>query len=307
MDDKTRYLVGLYKNEMLHKEIYSRLAKIEKDKGLKMALLELSVMEAKHERLWGEILIINNVRLPKPTFRFSVMLALLLRRIVGLALSVKLIEYFEEGLEKKFEDTLKKVKLTGREAKIIKTIERDEVQHERPLEEEVISHGKLLANIRDVAFGLNDGLVELLAVIVGFAAAISNPLVILLAGFIVSISGTLSMAGGAYLSTEYEASVEKKGRRGGASKSAFYVGVMYFIGTLFPLAPFLFGLVGYAGIAVAIIVTALALTVSSSIIAVISDTSIARKVGKTLLISLGIDMITILIGVWARAMFNLPV
>jgi VIT1/CCC1 family predicted Fe2+/Mn2+ transporter len=306
MDEKIVYLEELYRNEALHKIVYSKLSEIEKEKELKSILEKLSKMEERHKALWGKILSINRIRPPAYKAKLMPALIILVRRIVGLALTVKFIGYFEEGLEKKFDTVMNSMPLSKKEAAIVKAIYDDETKYERVLEEKLIGYGKIFNNIRDVAFGMNDGLVEILGVIVGLAAAITNPLLIVLGGIIVSVAGTLSMGGGAYLSTEYENSLKKGGGKN-SLKSGFYVGIMYFIGTLFPLSPFLLGIAGFTGIALSIIATAIVLTVTSAIIAIISNNNISRMVGKTLLISLGIAAITIAIGVYARSVLNLPV
>ncbi len=306
MDEKIKYLEELYENESLHREVYGKFALIEKNAELKAILEKLSKMESRHEALWGKILSINKVKPMAYKARLLVALIIFLKRILGLALTVKFIEYFEEGLERKFDMLMEKMPLGKKEAAIVKEIYDDENKHERGLEERLISYGKILNNIRDIAFGMNDGLVELLGVVVGLAAALSDPLLIVLGGIIVATAGTLSMGGGAYLSTEYENTI-KKGKGKSPFRSGLYVGVMYFVGTLFPLSPFIFGFVGFTGIALAILATAIVLTITSAIIAIISDNHIGKMVGKTLLISLGIAAITIIIGAYARSVLMLPV
>jgi VIT1/CCC1 family predicted Fe2+/Mn2+ transporter len=310
MKGKISYLEDLYKNEILHMHVYAQLALSEKNKKMASVLKKLSAMEEKHGMYWGEILEINKIRPPHVSTKFFAALILMLRKLFGLALTVKFIEYFEEGLEARFDQIIKNGGLGKNELRIVNKIKVDEDTNERVLEEELIAHGNILNNIRDVIFGLNDGLVELLGVVVGLAAALTDPVLILLGGFIVAVSGTLSMAGGAYLSTEYEKTVVEVGKRTNNAtplRSAFYVGIMYFVGTLCPLSPFIFGIVGTTAIALSIIVTAIVLTVASTIIAIISDTSITKRIGKTLLISLGIAAITITIGIYARMVLNLPV
>jgi vacuolar iron transporter family protein len=307
--EKARYLEELYRNEMHHMHIYGKFAETEKHKDLKEILQTLATMEAKHAKWWAEILEINNI---KPVARGTqrvVPFYIFLRRIFGLGLTIKIIENMELGLEDKFRKILTSADLAPREKAIIKRIDDDESKNERALEEKVAGYGRVISNVRDIVFGMNDGMVELLAVVVGLAAALTNPVLVLLGGFIVSVSGTLSMAGGAYLSTEYEISVVEKKKRIGVTtplRSAVYVGVMYFIGTLFPLSPFIFGLTGYVAIAVAIIVTAIILTIAATMIAVLSDTSVSKRILKTLLISLGIAAITIIIGMYARSILHLP-
>ncbi len=310
MDEKENYLRKLYNNENLHREVYARLAHKEDNPQLKKILEKLAKMEESHRGGYEKLLKLNGMRVPDERVGLYTEMTILLRRIVGLALTVKIIEYFEMQLERGFEAFLKKEPLDSREAAIIGYIDRDEEYNERVLEDAVIGYGKIINNIRDVAFGMNDGLVELLGVVVGLAAALNNPLLILVGGIIVAVAGTLSMGGGAYLSTEYEMTINKKkgeADKNAALRSGIYVGVTYFIGTLFPLAPFALGFSGTPGIMLSVVITAIALTVISTIIAVISDTSIFVRVSRTLLISLGIAAITILIGVYARAVMHLPV
>ncbi len=168
--------------------------------------------------------------------------------------------------------------------------------------------GQFFKNIRDIMFGMNDGLVELLGVAVGLAAALRTPIIVFIAGFIVAISGTLSMAAGAYLSTGYEMGVDGKKRRyESATASAFYVGIFYFIGSLFPLAPFALGFLGYTAIILSIVFTAIVLIFTSSFIAKASNKSIPKAIAKTLLISLGVAAVTILLGAYVRSAFHITI
>lgn len=305
-DEKVACFQKLYDNETLHKALYKKMAANERNGGLKKILNQLADMEAYHEELWGKALRLNGVDPNPRNMEFEIGLLMALRRVWGTALTVKLMEYFEEGIEDRLNRLISETKLKGEEARIVNRIQYDTHMKERELEDAVVGYGRIFSNIRDVVFGMNDGLVELLAVVVGLAAAVNTPEIVLLGGIITAAAGTLSMAGGAYLSTEYEEKIESRDSNGAPLKSAFYVGVMYFIGTLFPLAPFAVGLSGMVGIAVAIIISAVVLTVVSVLIAVASGTSITGRVSKTLLISLGIDAITIIIGLYAKSVLHLP-
>ena len=56
--------------------------------------------------------------------------------------------------------------------------------------------------IREVVFGMNDGLITTLGFLAGISSAIAHGGVIVLAGLVEVIAGALSMAFGAYLSTK---------------------------------------------------------------------------------------------------------
>ncbi len=308
---KQRCLIGLYKIERLHQSVYESLSGSERNKDIKAIMERLSRLEKKHADLWGEMLLLNHTRAPKGHSRFSKFLILLSKRVLGLAITIKIIEHVESDSYQQFIKVSKSIVLTKKEERIINEIRKSEETEESRLENNVANYGTFLKNVKDIMFGMNDGLVELLAVAVGFAAALRTPLLIFIAGFIVAISGTLSMAAGAYLSTDYEKSIKskimQKSNQKSALESGFYVGIFYFIGSLFPLAPFAIGYSGYMGIVMSIVFTAIVLTFTSSMIAIASDKSIARAVSKTLLISLSVAAITILLGSYVRATFHITV
>ena len=173
--------------------------------------------------------------------------------------------------------------------------------------EKLLEHSPMLNNIRSLIFGMNDGLVEILGAVAGFAAALQQPTLVIAAGFIVAIAGTLSMTGGAYLSVDYEKSIYKKKKTDSSKAAAFYTGIAYIIGALVPLLPFLFGASGYYALGVSIIITAIILSIVSTVISIVSDTPILERMVKTLLISLGIVAITITLGVYARSVLHLNI
>jgi len=79
-------------------------------------------------------------------------------------------------------------------------------------------HEKVLGNVEaksvgDFVYGISDGLVEVLAAVSGLSGAISSPLFVAVGGLIVGVSGTLSMAIGAYLSTKSEKDVKIQERK----------------------------------------------------------------------------------------------
>ena len=136
-----------------------------------------------------------------------------------------------------------------------------------------------------------------------------TPILVLIGGIIIAVSGTLSMAGGAYISTEYESNVDgiKRKSKARPAGSALYVGIPYFIGALVPLIPFILGYSGIFAIFSSIVLTAIVLIIIASLIALITDTSIKRKIGMTLAISLGAAAATIILGYAARSLLKISV
>lgn len=111
----------------------------------------------------------------------------------------------------------------------------------------------LLGGIREIIFGLEDGLVSTLGVVTGIAEGTQDRFVILLSGIVLVAVESLSMAAGTYLSdkSEEEArfiSVAKRAlhrivrlgsnRNGRSIRAALTMGVAYMIGGAVPVLPY---------------------------------------------------------------------
>jgi len=302
MDDR-QIMEKLYTTEHFHSYVLTKLAGIERNKDLRKILLMLAEKERKHAFDWMKILG-KNAKEPESKSRFGARFLMLVRSVFGLELAIKIMEYKETQLK----GELSKRK---NQSSAVKHILLDETKTEMELESKILEHSPVLSNIRDVVFGMNDGLVEIVAAVSGIGAAIQQPNLVIAAGLIVAISGTLSMAGGAYLSTDYGNSInlkkEESYKNTSPKISAFYVGVSYIIGAMFPLLPFILGMSGYIAIAFSILITAIVLVIASVMISVVSDTRVFDRITKTLLITLGISTITILLGIYARAYLHLMI
>jgi VIT1/CCC1 family predicted Fe2+/Mn2+ transporter len=64
--------------------------------------------------------------------------------------------------------------------------------------------------VRDLIFGANDGLVSILATVIGVYGATTNSYPILIAGIAGAVAGAISMGAGAYLSSKSEKEVTEK-------------------------------------------------------------------------------------------------
>ncbi len=308
MEDKIRdSLRGLYIEEMRHAHAYRQLAIFETDLETKRILNRLSRIESHHAALWGKLVDTKTVDGEGYAVSIDSASLKLVRRTLGLLMTVKLIAYRELSIYKRL-DRMKYLVAGEDERKTIRRIEADEIKREYPLIDRIMEYNPIVSNIRDITFGLNDGLVEVLAATVGLGAALQNPVLVLIGGMIVAVSGTASMAGGAYLATEYERGTKKINLvKKSAIKSAFYVGIPYIIGAIFPLFPFLLGYGGFSGIVFSLALTTAVLAVDSVIIAILTDVGIGRRVLSTLAISIGAALFAIILGYVARIKFHVSV
>ncbi len=302
MEDIVWYFEKMYRTEKLHYQVYSYFAMTEKEKRTKKLLEKFADMEKGAAKFWMKMMLKNGWRYRKvdpPILRKGWML--FLRRVFGTAFALKAFEYSEGQVQSEIVKMLSNKKVRSSRKEVMKFL-KDANRIENEIEDELLSHGAVLNNIRDIVFGMNDGLVEVLAATVGLGAALRIPSLIFAAGGIVAISGTLSMAGGAYISTKYETELRagKNREEGHAVKSASYVGLSYIFGAIFPLLPFALGIGSFKGIVLSVAVTMLVLSFTAALVAVMSGKSISGKIIETTAISIGAAAITIMLGLYAR-------
>lgn len=298
-----------FRDEVLDHEVYKRLERSEKDSKLKWLLGELAAKEQKHMAIWMKLIGEEHATPIPPRFAKPKSFAfILVRKIFGITFMIKLLERNESAGLKAYSDALSGSALSAKDKRYTRQIIADETGHELALQQEVRLHAKNLNYIQSIVFGLNDGLVEVLAAIAGLAAFSASAAFVIIGGIIVAISGTLSMTGGAYLAAKSQNIVEEGVNRnkehsaasGEPIRNAYYTGVYYFLGAMVPAAPFLMGYMGFLGIGLAILFTSVVLTIASIVIAVIGGTGIRHRVIEMLAISLGASAVTIIIGTLAR-------
>ncbi|MDQ3991846.1 MAG: VIT1/CCC1 transporter family protein [Actinomycetota bacterium] len=91
--------------------------------------------------------------------------------------------------------------LTGLEAQVAAGERLEELGPDYGIEEDPLAHRVEGEWIRDVTLGANDGLVSILTLLAGVAAATTGP-VVLLAGLAGLVAGAISMGVGAYVSAK---------------------------------------------------------------------------------------------------------
>ena len=357
-------------SEKLSYELYSKLERIERNKQLKKKLKELKELDVKHIKVWTEIYNELDIPVKENGNKLSLFLFILLRRLFGSGLTLSVINSLENRKVSDLSKIFDVIPDKQREKVVNYLVE--ELYQERILKKESWESG-VLSHIRDVVFGMNDGLVEVLAAVAGFTGAIHNNLLIAVAGTIVGLSGTISMAVGAYLSSKSEKDLEFDGinrlelelqvakerlkedlekhslnyknfdksledlisklkkekdpiykvlereRKNplmnfisgngkiyqnnntvNPVKDALYVGVFYVFGAIIPLISFLIGSIirsnTYYNLVISVILTSIAIALTSLIIALNSNERVFRYMGRALGLSLTAAFATFLVG-----------
>ncbi len=95
MTDKSEYFEELYANEVFHYHVLRRLASMEKDRTVKNLLESLSAEELKHSHMWEEITGVGKRGGYVRQDSLVVSSIAFMRRLFGLQLTIKVMEYSE--------------------------------------------------------------------------------------------------------------------------------------------------------------------------------------------------------------------
>jgi len=306
MLSKEAYIQSLQQDEEFHAHVYNILSQCEKNQNVRSVLLKLYKIETLHSSILKSILEINGFKTRQRSNTLRMLLIMLSRNLFGIAFTMKLMEYNKMITNEKLNAAMRQFNFSTKEEELLRKMVRGE-RAEDVLGNVLLSMNNVLANIRDVVFGMNDGLVEVLAATVGFSAALRSPILVLIAGLLVAISGALSMSSGAYLSTKYERDIGAAKVKRNPTLSAMWTGIAYLLGAFFPILPFALGIGGAYGMVYSILSTMLVLAIASSMIAILSDQSVAKRVTESIILSLGAASITILIGFYARYALHITI
>jgi len=305
-----------YLGEMKDHEVYARLSRLERNNELKNSLSNLSRVEREHAKFFSQLLKkqginVENEKVSKVLISFSIFL----RYILGLSLTLKILERGESDAIKKYIDYLKNSDLDENDKKLLKNIIIDEMFHEDFFEESEEKVAKRTEKIRDAVYGMSDGLVEVLASVAGLAPVLLKSIFVAIGGLVVGISGSLSMAIGAYLSVkaqrDYSDSKVKlerikdeiKGEKKNEEEenfsnplsSAINTGLFYIIGAMFPILPFFF-LGGIYALVLSFSLVVISQSVTSIIISILSGTPILKSLFRTVTLTVLAAIGTYVIG-----------
>lgn len=170
-------------------------------------------------------------------------------------------------------------------------------------------------SIREVVFGVEDGVVQNLTLIAGMVGGGLSNTVIVFAGAINAIAGVLSMSMGTYLSSKAERDVAtatgpvaETAGEAMPGRDAFVMAMAYAFGALVPIVPFAVGFLGRGmALAAAVILALLTLFLLGYGKAMVSHQSRVRSGLEMLVLASAAGLAGFLLGAIARGVFNLDV
>jgi VIT1/CCC1 family predicted Fe2+/Mn2+ transporter/rubrerythrin len=210
--------------------VYGALANVASDPGLKRRLNALASTEKRHADAWAELLSRGGVRLPARQPRLTAQALATLARVAGIGPALALAGAAEGQVLRAYLGQVTTVSDPGAQG-VLRKVLPEELDHQSPDEmvEKVDSpsatarpsqddgsegefteeewHGSGIESIRNVIYGVNDGLTATLGVLAGVGGATVNPRVVLIGGLSAMVASAVSMAGGAYLSSKSQREV----------------------------------------------------------------------------------------------------
>ena len=287
LSEQTKALILKYqRTEETDHAVYSRMAKREKNGRNQKILRRIADDEKDHAAIWSRY----TGREVGP-YRLKVFWYGLMSVVFGYTFVIKLMEKNEYTADQAYQRMLGEIPEIG---KII----QDEQAHEDKLAE--MLDEERLKYVGAMVLGLNDALVELSGTLAGLTLALANTSLVALAGIITGVSATLSMAASNYLA-------ERADGKSDALKSSLYTGVAYLLTVVCLVAPYLllphdmYLPALFAMLAVVILI----ILFFNYYIAVAKSQPFFKRFGEMAAISLGVALISFVIGIVAKSVLGI--
>lgn len=303
-------------DELFDLSLYEALRDISQGDVQKM-LEELIQVEKKHLVFWENFFSISFTALDVGR-RLKLRLIVLACRLYGYTAIHLVLEAIEVYGIRKYLAMWKMYK-DGPMGGVLRDILVDEFQHEDTIVSRLTERKINPERIRNIFFGLNDGLVEILGAVSGFFAAFGNSAMVLIAASTTAVAGAISMAAGAYVALGSEQEVKKtetakneflNGGPGGQGleehplSSSLVVGGAYIIGAMVPVFPVIFGATDAL---YSLLAAGTTIVFVSMLLAFLSGMDVKRRIVTNLVIIAGAVGVTYAIGTAARHLFGIEV
>ncbi len=287
-DDAMKLVKEMQTNELTEYYIYNNIADKVKNEDNKKILRNIAQEELAHGKLWE-----SYSRTEVKPKKLKIFWYTLLARVCGYTFAIKLMEKGEDNASEVYEKLSEEIDEASR-------IAREEQEHEKKLID--MLDEERLQYVGSMVLGLNDALVELTGTLAGLTFALQSTRLIALSGLITGISATLSMASSEYLAA-------KSDGRSDALKSCAYTGVAYCITVALLVLPYLLfpdDMYAWAlGVMVCIVI--LIIFIFSYYISVAKDLSFKSRFGEMAAISIGVAIISFIIGLVVKKFLGIDV
>jgi VIT1/CCC1 family predicted Fe2+/Mn2+ transporter/rubrerythrin len=211
-------------------DVYEALAGTTRDAGLKNRLMSLAETEKRHADAWAALMESGGDKPVNGSHHLTARFLAMLARVAGIGPALALAGAAEGQVLRSYLNQVSSVS-DERAQVVLRKVLPEELDHQSA--EDVTGestedkhppeaaaaynaeaahepeewHGGGIESIRNVIYGVNDGLTATLGVLAGVGGASVNPRVVLIGGLSAMVASGVSMAGGAYLSSKSQREV----------------------------------------------------------------------------------------------------
>ena len=278
----------MQQSELTESVIYEKIAKFAKGEENKQTLTRLAREEKAHYEIWKKYTGVEMKPEKAKVLKFT-----LIARILGFTFAVKLMEKGEGNAQVEYG-------LLADEVAESVHIRQQEEEHEHALL--AMLDEERLRYVGSMVLGLNDALVELTGSLAGFTFALQNTRLIALSGLIIGISATFSMASSEFLAARSEG-------RSDAMKSCTYTGIAYLITVVLLILPYLLlGSSQYVAALICMLITVVLIIAGFTFYtSVAQDQPFKSRFLEMALISIGVAVVSFVVGVLAKNLLGVEV
>lgn len=197
-------LRGNWEREAWMADVYERLAEVARNPATRRQLERLAADEGRHAKAWASYLGDQGVALPHRRSGPGVAALGLLATVLGVGPVLSMAGLAEGRILRTY---LGQMTATDDDAakRILRRLIPEETAHVRGEDSSGATETRRpggIESIRNVIYGVNDGLTATLGVLAGVGGATIDPNVVLVGGLAAMTASGVSMAGGAYLATK---------------------------------------------------------------------------------------------------------
>ncbi len=283
--DLEELLLKFQRNEITEYNVYLSLA--SRSKGKNREILERI---AKDELRHYSILKKHTGRDVEPDAA-KIFLYSLIAKIFGVTFAIKLMERGEEIAQEGYQLIMNDIPEAA-------SLLKEEEEHENELIE--LIKEERVEYVGSMVLGLNDALVELTGALAGLSFALQNSRIVGMAGLIMGIAASLSMAASEYLSRRSEGT-------GNPLKGALYTGLAYIIAVSILIAPFFTIEYIYSSLMVMFLAVVVIIAIFTFYVSVVKDQSYKKLFAEMVGISLGVSVASFVIGWAARILLGIEI
>lgn len=282
-----RQVLGFQETEITEYQIYKRLAKKVNSPENARIIDQIAEDELSHYNGWKKY---TNQDV-KPRW-LRVWFYYLVSLIFGFTFGIKLMERGEERAQENY-------------ASVSHVIpEAIKFQHEEDVHEEQLINmldEERLRYAGSIVLGLNDALVELTGALAGLTLALQDVKLIALSGLITGIAASMSMAASEYLSTRSEETTKQPVR------AAIYTGLAYIFTVALLVLPYLIFDNYILDLVITLLIAVAIIAVFNYYISVAKDEPFQERFVEMAGLSLGVAVVSFVIGYFIRQWLGVEV